>query len=142
MNDGDGSGWHNDPYEHDLARQGVKTKQPGITEEDAEKIVTAIKGKSPTHESQAKSQMSWYDEIWLKGEMIQSNKMDELSIEDLQKIRKVAEENRDKAKNAGNDHHATFYERQRDIIKDKIGGKLRTEMKDLEKQRNELGGWS
>lgn len=141
MTNGEGSGWYDDPYEHDLARQGIKTKQPGITEEDAEKIVTAIKKESPTHTSQAKSQMTWYEELWLKGEMIQSNKMDELSIEDLQKIRKVAEENRDKAKNAGNDQHAYFYERQRDTIKDKIGGKLRMEMKDLEKQRSELGGF-
>lgn len=141
MSNGEGSGWYDDPYEHNLARQGIKTKQPGITEEDAEKIVTAIKEESPTHTSQAKSQMKWYEELWLKGEMIQSNKMDELSIEDLQKIRKVAEENRDKAKNAGNDQHAYFYEKQRDTIKDKIGGKLRMEMKDLEKQRSELGGF-
>lgn len=140
MSGEDGRGWHNDPYEHDLARQGIKTKQPGITEEDAEKIVTAIKQESPTHTSQAKSQMKWYEELWLKGEMIQGNKMDELSIEDLQKIRKVAEENRDKAKNAGNDHHAYFYERQRDVIKEKIGEKLRSDMKDLEKQRHELSG--
>lgn len=140
MTEGDGRGWFEDPIEHDLARQGIKTKQPGITEEDAEKIVTAIKQESPTHTSQAKSQMKWYEELWLKGEMIQGNKMDELSIEDLQKIRKVAEENRDKAKNAGNDHHAYFYERQRDVIKEKIGEKLRSDMKDLEKQRHELSG--
>ena len=141
MSNGEGSGWHDDPYEHDLARQGIKTKQPGITEEDAEKIVTAIKKESPTHTSQAKSQMTWYEELWLKGEMVQSNKMDELSIEDLQKIRKVAEENRDKAKNAGNDHHAYFYERQRDAIKEKIGDKLNLEMKNMEKQKQELSGW-
>ena len=141
MSEGDGSGWFEDPYEHDLARQGIKTKQPGISEEDAEKIVTAIKQESPTQTSQARSQMKWYEEIWLKGEMIQPAKMDELSIEDLQKIRKVAEENRDKAKNAGNDHHAYFYERQRDVIKEKIGSKLQSEMKDLEKQKHELGGW-
>ena len=36
MTNGEGSGWYDDPYEHDLARQGIKTKQPGITEEDAE----------------------------------------------------------------------------------------------------------
>ena len=138
--DGDGRGWFEDPYEHNLARQGIKTKQPGITEEDAEKIVTAIKSESPTQTSQARSQMKWYEELWLKGEMIQSNKMDELSIEDLQKIRKVAEENRDKAKNAGNDQHSYFYESQRDKIKEKIGEKLRSEMKDLEKQRYELSG--
>lgn len=141
MTNGEGSGWHDDPYEHDLARQGIKTRQPGITEQDAEKIVTAIKEESPTHTSQAKSQMKWYEELWLKGEMVQSNKMDELSIEDLQKIRKVAEENRDKAKNAGNDHHVYFYEKQRDVIKEKIRDKLNSEMKDMEKQKQELGGW-
>lgn len=141
MTEGDGRGWFDDPYEHDLARQGVKTKQPGISEEDAEKIVTAIKKESPTHDSQAKSQMNWYEELWLKGEMIQSNKMDELSIEDLQKIRKSCEEKRDKAKNAGNDHHTYFYEKQRDNIKEKIGEKLRSEMQELEKQKHELSGW-
>ena len=55
-------GWHNEPERHDLARQGVKTT-PGITEKDAEKIVTAIKGKSPSRESQARSQVN--DPIWV-----------------------------------------------------------------------------
>ena len=136
----DGQGWHDDSYEHDLARQGVKTKRPGITEEEAEKIVASIRDESPTKTSQTRSQMRWYDELWLKGEMIPSNKTDDLSVEDLQKIRKVAEENRDRAKNAGNDHHACFYERQRDSLKEKIGEKLRTQQKDIEKQRHELSG--
>ena len=140
MPDGDGRGWFEDPIEHDLARQGIKTKRPGISEEEAEKIVTALKGESPTKTSQARSQMTWYDEHWLKGEMIPSSKIDELSIEDLQKIRKAAEENQTKAKNAGNDHHAYFYERQRDNLKESIAEKLRSQMKDLEKQKHELSG--
>lgn len=136
----EGQGWHNDPYEHDLARQGVKTRRPGITEEEAEKIVASIREESPTKTSQTRSQMRWYDELWLKGEMIPSNKTDDLSVEDLQKIRKVAEENRDRAKNAGNDQHAYFYERQRDKLKENIGEKLRAQQKEIEKQRHELNG--
>jgi len=136
----EGQGWHNDPYEHDRARQGVKTRRPGITEEEAEKIVASIREESPTKTSQTRSQMRWYDELWLKGEMIPSNKTDDLSVEDLQKIRKVAEENRDRAKNAGNDHHAYFYERQRDKLKENIGEKLRAQQKEIETQRHELNG--
>ena len=137
----DNRGWHNDPYEHDLARQGVKTKQPLITEEDAEQIVAQIKGQSPSHRSQSKASMKWFEEHWIKGEMLPQSKLDELDVDDLQAIRKVAEEHQTKAKNAGNDHHAYFYERQRDKLKEVIGDKLRNEMKELEKQRNELSGW-
>lgn len=136
-----GQGWHNDPTEHDLARQGVKTRRPGITEEEAEKIVASIRDESPTKTSQTRSQMRWYDELWLNGERIPSNKMDDLSVEDLQKIRKVAEENRDKAKNAGNDNHAYFYEKERDNLKEKIGSKLMADQKKIEKERQELSGW-
>lgn len=134
----DDRGWHNDSYEHDLARQGVKTKRPGITEEEAEKIVASIQGKSPSHQSQTKATMKWFEEHWIKGEMLPQSKLDELEVEDLQEIRKIAEEHQTKAKNAGNDHHAYFYERQRDKLKEIIAEKLRNQMKDLEKQRSEL----
>ena len=137
----EGQGWHNDPYEHDLARQGIKTKQPMITEEEAEEIVAQIKGKSSSHQSQSRASMKWYEEHWLKGEMLPENKILEMSVDDLQAIRKVCEENQTKAKNVGNDHHAYFYERQRDKLKEVIMDKLRNQQRDLEKQKNELSGW-
>jgi hypothetical protein len=137
----DGQGWHDDPYEHDLARQGIKTKQPMITEEEAEQIVSQIKGQSPSHQSQSKASMKWFEEHWLKGEFLPENKLADMNVDDLQKIRKVCEENQTKAKNVGNDHHAYFYERQRDKLKELISDKLRNQMRDLEKQRNELSGW-
>lgn len=137
----DDRGWHNDPYEHDLARQGIKTKKPMITEEEAEQIVAGLEGKSVSHRSQTKAGMKWYEELWLKGEMLPENKIDDLTVDDLQAIRKVCEENQTKAKNVGNDHHAYFYERQRDKLKENISSKLRKQMSELEKQRSELSGW-
>lgn len=133
----DERGWHNDPTEHNLARQGIKTKRPGITEADAEKIVTAIKGKSPTHESQAKSQMSWYDELWLNGERIPDQKLGELDIEDLQAIRKCAEEHIQRiSKDA--EVFKPFYQREVSRLKSATSEKLRIKQKELDQQMDEI----
>ena len=132
-----GSGWHDDPYEHDLARQGVKTKRPGITESDAEKIVTAIKGKSTSHDSQVKTQMTWYDELWLDGKKIPDERLDELDLEDLQAIRKSAEDHIQKiSKDA--EVFKPFYQREVSRLKSATSDKLKNKQKELEKQMGEI----
>ena len=131
MTNDQGQGWHNDLQEHDLARQGIKTKRPGITEQDAEKIVTAIKGKSPTQTSQANSQMTWYDELWLDGKKIPDERLNELEIEDLQAIRKCAEEHIQKiTKDA--EQFRPFYEKEVSRLKSATSDKLKNKQKELE----------
>ena len=132
-----GRGWHQEPYEHDLARQGVKTKSPGITEEDAEKIVTAIKGKSPTHESQSKAQMSWYDELWLEGKKIPDERLNELEIEDLQAVRKAAEQHIQKIASDA-EQFKPFYQREISRLKSKTLDKLKDRQRDLQGQMDEI----
>ena len=129
-------GWHNDPQEHDLARQGIKTKRPGITEADAEKIVTAIKGKSPTHDSQARSQMTWYDELWLDGKHIPEHKISELEIEDMQVLRSAVDEHIKRI--TANTEREDFFKKERDRLKGKTIDKLRDRQKNLEEEMAEL----
>ena len=134
----EGQGWHNEPYEHDLARQGVSTKgksskkQPIITEEQAQEMAAQLQGKSTSHISQEKAQMSWFEEHWINGQALPADKLDELDIEDLQAVRKSAEEHIQQSTAAV--EHKQFYENEMDRIKSKIGEKLKDKMRTLERE--------
>ena len=140
---GEGQGWHNDPVEHNLARQGVSTRpknrktKPLITEQQAEEIVAQMKGISPSHESALKAQEKpWYEEHWLEGRALPDDRLEALDIPDLQQIRTEVEKHLEKITDAY--EHREFYERERDRIKSKIGDKLRKQMQNLEKDLHML----
>jgi len=94
-------------------------------------MVANMQGKSTSHISQERSQMSWYEEHWLEGKALPEEKLDELDIQDLQQIRTEAEKHLEKITNAY--EHREFYAQERDRIKSKIGTKLQQQMKELEK---------
>jgi hypothetical protein len=138
MKEMSGQGWHNDPYEHDLARQGVKTKKPVITETEAQQIVAKLRNKSPSHQSQENAQTSWYEDAWIRGELLKDDKLAGQEVETLQEMRKRAEELKT---NAASDSHKSFYGRQIEVLKETINEKLRKKQEELQKQRDELSGW-
>jgi lipase chaperone LimK len=125
--------------EHDMARQGIKTRQPIITEEQAQVMVANIKGQSPTQASQVKAQMTWYEEHWIKGEPVPDSRINEMDVDELQRVKKKAE---DLKGSSTSESHKNFYGKEEGRIKEKIKEKLAKKREELGKQMEELGGSS